>query len=108
MRIATLACICVALAGCEGGNQAADQVARETAKTVVNGIVANRFPGVNAAPLTDCIIDNAEIAEVYTIAEAAVLGPTTETTSLIIDIARRPETLQCATDNALGAFLLGV
>ena len=95
------------IAGCSDVSEEGDRIARETAKGVVNGIVANRFPGVNAAPLTDCIIDNADIAEVYRIAEAAVVGADAETTRLILDIARRPETVQCATDEALNSFLLG-
>ena len=96
-----------ALTACNEGSDAADQIARNTAKGVVNGVLENRFPGTNTALLTDCIIDNANISEVYSIAEAAVVGPTPQTTSTILDIARRPETLSCAADNALGAFLLG-
>ncbi len=95
------------LAACTEVSGEADRVARDTAKGVVNGVLENRFPGTNTALLTDCIIDNASITEVYQIAEAAVLGPTPQTSNLILDIARRPDTLGCAADNALGAFLLG-
>ena len=109
MRIAILLVVgLTALGACTEGSDTADQIARSTAKDVVNGIVANRFPGVNAAPLTDCIIDNASITEVYKIAEAAVVGPSPQTTGLIVDIARRPETVRCATDNALNTFVLGL
>ncbi len=108
MRFPAIAIIgLMALSACEEATGEADRIARDTAKGVVNGIVADRFPGVNAAPLTDCIIDNAKITEVYKIAEAAVVGPTPATTSLILDIAGRPETVQCATDSALNSFLLG-
>ena len=108
MRIALIpALACCVLMGCSEGVSTADDLARDAAKGVVNGVVSTRFPGVNAAPLTDCIIDNAEITEVYKIAEAAVVGPNAQTTSLILDIARRPATVSCATDNALNALLLG-
>ncbi|WP_296426931.1 succinate dehydrogenase [Yoonia sp.] len=108
MRMAMIMAVGVAaLAGCADISAEGDRIARDTAKGVVNGVVASRFPGVNAAPLTDCIIDNAELSEVYTIAQAAVVGPTPATTNLIVNIAQRPATVGCATDNALSAFLLG-
>lgn len=95
------------LAGCGDLGAGGDRVMRQTAKTVVNGVIASRFPGMNAAPLTDCIIDNAESYEVYQIAEAAVVGPSPATTDLIVDIAGRPETVRCAADNALGSIIQG-
>ncbi len=81
---------------------AGDVIARDAAKGVVNGVVQTRFPGVNAAPFTDCIIDNASGSEIVTIAEAAVLGVTPTTTNLIVDIAGRPDTVRCAVNNSLG------
>jgi predicted ThiF/HesA family dinucleotide-utilizing enzyme len=77
-------------------------IARDAAKGVVNTVVQTRFPGVNAAPFTDCIIDNASGSEIVTIAEAAVLGVTPRTTNLIVDIAGRPDTVRCAVNNSLG------
>ena len=79
-----------------------DVLARDAAKGVVNGVVQSRFPGVNAAPYTDCIIDNASGSEIFTIAEAALTGTTQATTNLVVDIAGRPETVQCALSNSLG------
>lgn len=92
------------LAGCmQDLGPAGDMLARDAAKGVVNTVVATRFPGVNAAPVTDCIIDNASGGEIVTIAQAAVVGTTQETTNLIVEIAQRPETVRCTLNNALGA-----
>lgn len=109
MRFSIVAAAAITLfAACTEVSDEADRVARETAKGVVNGVLENRFPGTNTALLTDCVIDNASISEVYRIAEAAVVGASPETASLIIEIATRPETINCAADNALGALLLGL
>lgn len=105
--VALLAGGIAVLSGCADMGAEGDRVARQAAKGVVNGVISNRFPGMNAAPLTDCIIDNADITEVYQIAEAAVVGPSPATTDLVVDIAGRPETVRCAADNALSSFLGG-
>ncbi|WP_234416965.1 succinate dehydrogenase [Loktanella sp. Alg231-35] len=87
---------------------AGDVLARDAAKGVVNNVVQTRFPGVNAAPYTDCIIDNATGSEIVTIAEAAVLGVTSNTTNLVVEIAGRPDTVRCALNNSLGLGGLGL
>lgn len=108
MRLAVLMLTGLALMpACTELGAEGDKVARQAAKGVVNTVISNRFPGMNAAPLTDCIIDNADMTEVFQIAEAAVLGPTPATTNLITDIARRPETVRCAADNTLSSVLSG-
>ena len=89
------------LAGCAVANDAADAVARDSAKTVVDGIVAQKFPGVNAAPVTDCIIDAATAAEIIRIAGASVTGVTQSTVEEVLKIARRPEAVACIADNSL-------
>ena len=43
----------LALSACSSAQEAVTQSTRTTAKTVVNGVVENRFPGLNAAPITD-------------------------------------------------------
>ncbi|WP_371229117.1 succinate dehydrogenase [Roseovarius sp. 2305UL8-3] len=91
----------VALAGCDAANDAADTLARERAKTVVNGVVENKFPGVNAAPVTDCIIDAASANEILTIAGASVTGVTNDTVQQVVEIAQRPEAVQCMLENSL-------
>ena len=96
----------VMLSGCmqDIGTQG-DALARTAAKGVVNNVVASKFPGVDATPVTDCIIDNATGAEILTIAEAAVVGTTQATTDLVVGIAQRPETVRCTASNMLGVSL---
>ncbi len=101
MRL-VLACLAVAgLTACEAGNQVADTLARERAKAVVNTVVAQRLPGVNAAPITDCIIDAASAREIVQIASASVTGVTPEVAQQVIGIAQRPEAVQCIAQNSL-------
>lgn len=89
------------LSGCDAANDAADAIARDRAKTVVNGIVENRFPGVSAAPITDCIIDAASAGEIISIARDSVGGVQPATVDLVVDIAGRPESVQCIAENSL-------
>lgn len=91
------------LSGClQDLGPAGDMFARDAAKGVVNSVVQTRFPGVNAAPYTDCIIDNATTPEIVEIAEAAVLGMTQATNDLVVRIASRPETVRCALNSSIG------
>ena len=89
------------LMGCAVANDAADMIARDRAKTVVNQIVAERLPGVNAAPVTDCIIDNASAAEITSVARASVIGVTENTVNTVVDVAQRPDTVSCIARNGL-------
>ncbi|WP_375264294.1 succinate dehydrogenase [Planktotalea sp.] len=105
MRVLIALSVSVSLGACVQANDAADTVARNTAKGVVNGVVAQRFPGVNAAPVTDCVIDNASRFEIFDIAKAGATGVTPETVETVTTIASRPETVQCISKNGLGLFL---
>lgn len=97
-----LVCLAIiALSACEVSNQVADGLARDRAKGVVNGVVETRFPGVNAAPVTDCIIDQASASEIISIAGASVTGVTQSTVEQVVEIARRPEAVQCIAQNSL-------
>ncbi len=103
MRILWTVGIVATLSGCmQDLGPAGDTLARDAAKGVVNGVVQTRFPGVNAAPYTDCIIDNATGSEILQIAEAAIVGTTQATTELVTQIAARPETVRCALNKSLG------
>ena len=94
------------LAGCvQDVGPAGDMLARDVAKGVVNNAVQDQFPGVNARPLTDCIIDNASAGEILQIAEAALLGANQQTTDLIVSIAQRPQTVRCSVNSSLGLNL---
>lgn len=85
----------LALGGCEVADLAVQETSRSVAKGVVNGIVAERLPGVNAAPYTDCIIDNATTDEIFRVAAAARTGVTEATVNTVLAVARRPDTLGC-------------
>ena len=95
----------LALSGCGAANDAADAVARDRAKVVVNGVVDDRFAGVNAAPVTDCIIDAASAGEIIQIAGASVTGVTQSTVEQVLEIAGRREAVECIAENGLA--LLG-
>jgi len=101
MRVAAACLVLVTLSGCQATNQMADDFARERAKGVVNAVVADRFPGVNAAPVTDCIIDAASAREIVRIAGASVTGVTPEVAQEIVGIAQRPEAVQCIAAKSL-------
>ncbi|WP_085799523.1 succinate dehydrogenase [Roseovarius aestuarii] len=94
------------LTSCTAANDAADAVARDRAKTVVNGIVSDRFPGVNSAPITDCIIDAASAGEIISIASATVTGVDQSTVNQVLEIAQRPEAVNCIAENSI--TLLGI
>jgi len=93
----------VALAGCTV--EEVDQMGRRTAKSAVTQVVAQNFPGVNAAPYTDCIIDNATAQEVRSLAAGVLTGPDASITEIVLNIAARPETAQCIALAALNAPL---
>ncbi len=95
----------VLLTACSGSEPIVQQTARNAAKSVVTNVIAQRFPGVNAAPFSDCIIDNASDQEILNIATGALTGPDEATVQIILNIARRPATVQCIGPAALDNFL---
>ena len=96
----------IVLTACTAANDVADAVARDRAKAVINQVVSDRFPGVNAAPVTDCVIDAATAGEIVSIAGASVTGVTQATVEQVIEIARRPESVRCIAES--GVRLLNV
>ena len=89
------------LAACDSASGTADVIARDQAKSVVNSVVTERFPGVNAAPVTDCIIDAASAGEIVSIASASVTGVTETTVERILAIAGRQDAVTCIAENSL-------
>lgn len=87
--------------GCTEVNDAANTIARDQAKGVVNGVVADKFPGVNVAPVTDCIIDAASAGEILQIAGAAATGATQSTVDQVVAIAQRPDAVNCIAQNSI-------
>lgn len=105
LRTGTLAMMLVALGGCQASDALVQEASRSAAKSVVNGVISQRFPRVNAAPYTDCIIDNASTQEIVSLATGAVTGADEATVSTVLDIAGRPDTSNCIARNALGSVL---
>lgn len=105
-RGVALAVLLGVLPGCEFAQQAADDVARGQVKRYVTGVVSTRFPGVDAAPVTDCIIDAASAQEILQIASSSATGASADGTQIVLQIAQRPDTVRCIARNGLPLFRL--
>jgi len=106
IRIATIALCLLSLAGCNIVQGVADGLAQDRARGVVNGIVAERFPGAQVTPITDCVINSASAQELILIGSAAATGVTQGTINTVTGILQRPETLRCVTQTSTLAGLL--
>lgn len=82
-----------------------DQVTREAARSVVNRVVAERFPGLPAGSTIDCVIDNATMDELLSLASETVTGPTAASTQTVSAIATRPRTIACLASEGLPALI---
>lgn len=102
-----MAVLALPLAGCIAVQDAADQIAREQARAYVDAEVSRRFPGVNARPITDCVIDNATAQEIVTIAGGVALGRTEAATETVSTVLTRPQTLRCAAEGSIRAGVFG-
>ncbi len=87
------------LAACADGTDPLTQGTRSAAKGVVDEVVADRLPGADVTPITDCIIDNASALELLKISKAAVVGVDGHTVGQILTIAERKDTLLCFVKN---------
>ncbi len=97
--------LALALAACDIANVLVEQTTRDVAKGVVNGVVQRQFPGIDAAPYTDCIIENATVGELFDLARSAVGGVGEAAAATVLTIAQRPATSQCIAQSALLAVL---
>ena len=90
-----LAALGLALLGaCTSGDPVTD-IARATARSVVQPVVQDYFPGPQSAAITDCILNNATGPELFEIAREVTNEPGTRTVQTVLTIAQRPETVQC-------------
>jgi hypothetical protein len=71
-----------------------DAASRQVARNTINGEMQRRLPGVNTAPYTDCVVNNATTAELIDIAQMASAG-TAGTGDSVAAIVSRPATTQC-------------
>lgn len=87
------------LSACANGTDPLTQGTRTAAKGVVDEVVADRLPGADVTPITDCIIENASALELLKISKAAITGVDGETVGQILTIAERKDTLLCFVKN---------
>ena len=106
MKNLFLAAACLALAACD--TPIGTEVLRAQAKDVVNGEMSKLAPGTDVSPITDCVIDNASGSEIVDLAGAAVDGVTSRTSALVLEIATRPETVECYKDNVAPLIVAGI
>jgi hypothetical protein len=102
-KITFAAAALVALTACD--TPLGTEVTRNAAKSVVNDVIQDKAPGVNAEPVTDCIIDNATGSEIVDIAGAALTGVSDTTVALVLEIATRPDTITCLIES-VGPLML--
>lgn len=67
---------------------------RTAAQQVVNREMAKRLPGVNVAPYTDCVIQNASTTELVDLASMSA-GDNARAAGAVAAIVQRPTTTQC-------------
>ena len=67
---------------------------RVAATQVVNREMAKRLPGVNVAPYTSCVIQNANMAEIVDLASMSA-GDDSRAAGAVASIVQRPATTQC-------------
>ena len=77
------------------------QATRSAAKATVTQIATERFPGVPVTPITDCVIDNATVTEIVTMARFSVGPLDARAIEAVLGIVGRPDTIQCLTEEGL-------
>ena len=93
----------LATSACAQATQQVDSIAREGTKGVITETLATRFPQVPKqliTPFTDCIVDNADAAQVRVFAKSAVIGVDDTTVATVRAVLSRPETVQCLSRSA--------
>lgn len=73
-----------------------DAASREVARNTINSEIQKRYPGLNVAPISDCVVNNASTDELLSIAKTAAGGGTSAATT-VAGIVSRPATGQCIT-----------
>lgn len=66
-----------------------DAAVRSSARVVINRQMAKNMPGIDIAPYTDCVVQNATTAELAGIADSA------SPSAPIAEIVKRPATSAC-------------
>lgn len=105
-RALTALPILAALAACSP-RDAADQIGRSTAETVVRPIVASSLTEPQALGVTRCIVTNARPDEISLLLRDVAVVAGTSTVATVAGILQRPETLACIRGSGLPVPMLG-
>jgi hypothetical protein len=95
----------VVLSACTIDDPISNSISRSAAKQAVTPIVEERFPGLPASQVSDCIIDNSNTSELIEFTKAATFGPDDQTYATVIEVASRRETVDCISQVALAEFV---
>ena len=94
------------LSACAPGLQ--DELARAAAKSAIQPVLAERFPGIPVQGAADCVIDNASAQEILILAADATTGATASTSEIVGGILSRPATQTCLAREYAGLVLSGI
>jgi hypothetical protein len=103
MRRSCLAVPLLVLAACSP-QEAADNVLRRTAQTVVTPVLDDYMTGPQASAATGCVLTEATSDELRLLSRDVGVIPGTSTRQTVLDIAARPGAQSCLT--AAGTPLL--
>jgi len=92
------------LAACTTGDPFVD-VTRAAARSVVQPVVQDYFPGPQSAAITDCVINSASSAELIGLAQEVSNYPKPSTVQTVLTIAARPEAVDCITRTGVLPYL---
>lgn len=85
------------------------QATRAAARATVTQVATERFPGVPVTPISDCVIDNATVTEILTLARfAAGSAPAPRAVDTVTAVVTRPDTVTCLTERGLPRLLAAV
>ena len=99
----------VILAGCNVVNERSNELTRASATKVVTQVLFTQFSAVNSRnvePLTQCVVDNADLAELRELAQDAVAGTDARTVGIVTQILGRPGTRACIGNSGVAPSLI--
>lgn len=73
-RVTMAGALSLGLSACVGGEAMMQETTRSLARSAVDASVRQYLPGVNVSPYTDCVINGANTAELFQLANAATAG----------------------------------
>ena len=91
------------LCGCS--TDIATAAARAAAKAQAAEVARTRFPGLPVTRFTDCVIDNATVADILALGRATTGSPDGTTIRTVMAVLARPETQTCIAAEGLPILL---